>query len=104
MKKVCFTVLVIALLGGAGTAGALIEQRYSEIHQGQWARLGSTPIYCQAVAEAGTRTRVFDCDDWGPSHAVGGTYRAFVDQAGVAVDRWGGAGHTAYRIATYRNP
>jgi hypothetical protein len=103
MRRWLVTTVVVVSLAGAGTAGALVQDTVSKIHQGQWARLGSTPVYCQAITEVSTHAPAFDCNDWGPNHAVGGTYRGRVDQGGVTIDRWDAAGRNAREIATYRN-
>jgi len=103
MRRFSVAMVVVVSLAGAGTAGALVQYSVAQIHQGEWARLGSTAIYCQAITEVGTRAYAFDCNDWGPKYAIGGSYRGLIDQSGVAIDHWDATGHHNYRIATYRN-
>ena len=71
---------------------------------GQWARLGTANIYCEAYAEKGTRQRGLDCGDWSGTYHVGGSASAVIDEQGVEIDDWNASGHRFHRVVTYLNP
>jgi hypothetical protein len=74
------------------------------LRPGQWARLGTTNIYCEAYVESGTRQRGFDCGDWTGNYHVGRSASAVVDEQGVEIDDWDVSGHRFHRVITYLDP
>jgi hypothetical protein len=73
------------------------------VKPGQWARLGTTSVYCQAYIERGTHQPGFDCGDWVGNNHLGGSYSAIIDEQGVEVDRWDASGRHVHRVVTYLN-
>jgi hypothetical protein len=109
MRRLVVVAVVVAALGGAGVAGAVVVgPSLTTIRQGQWARLGTTETYCQAITEnaANNFRPAFDCGDWEGSSHRSGTYSAILDQLGVEVDQWTGYGKNerSHRVVTYLNP
>ena len=74
------------------------------LRPGQWARLGTTNVFCEAYVEKGTRRRGFDCGDWAGTYHVGGSASAVIDEQGVEIDHWDSSGHRFHRVVTYLNP
>lgn len=105
MKRLIVGAVVVAALGGAGVAGAIAEGTTS-LKPGQWARLGASSTYCEAVTEnqANSNRPAFDCGVWAGNSHVARTYSAIIDRLGVEVDRWDQAGRHARSVATYLNP
>jgi hypothetical protein len=69
-------VVAVTALGGAATAGAIVVGAgATTIGQGQWARLGTTEIYCQAITEnaANHNRPAFDCGAWQGNNRRAGT-------------------------------
>jgi len=95
---------VVAVLGGAGVAGAVVEGNVTFIKPGQYARLGTTDVYCQSFVDSGTHKPAFDCGAFGPNYHVGGSYSAIFDQGGVTVDQWDATGRHAHAVLTRLNP
>ena len=109
MRRLIVVAVVVAALGGAGVAGAVVVGAIATtIRQGQWARLGTTETYCQAIAEnaANSNRPAFECGDWEGNYHRSGTYSAIIDRLGVEVDRWTGYGRNekSHRVVTYLNP
>jgi hypothetical protein len=103
VKRVLLTGIVVLVLAGAGGAGALVAGHGTVIHEGQWARLESTSVYCQGRTETANGAPAFDCNDWGPTHVLGGSYRAILDQRGVGIYRWDASGRYFTRVGYYAN-
>ena len=103
MKRLVVVAVVVAALGGTGVAGAIVEVN-ATVKPGQWARLGTTSVYCEAYIEADAHRRGFDCGDWAGNVHVGGSYSAVIDEQGVEVDRWDATGRHVHRVVTYLNP
>jgi hypothetical protein len=104
VKRLIVVAVVIAALGSAGVAGAIVEGNVTTVQPGQWARLGSTSVYCESYIESGTHKPGFDCGDWAGNYHVGGSYSAVIDEQGVEVDRWDASGRHVHRVVTYLNP
>ena len=105
MKRLFVLAVVVVALGATGVAGAIVEGGVATVVKpGQWARLGSTSVYCQAYIESGTHQPGFDCGDWAGSSHVGNSYSAVIDEQGVEIDRWDTTGHHVHRVVTYLNP
>jgi hypothetical protein len=109
MRRLFAFAVVVAALGGAGVAGAVVEGGVTTwIGQGQWARLGTTKVYCQAFTEnqANNYRPAFNCGVWEGNYHRNSTYSAIIDQAGVEVDgRTGFYGHQhIHPVVTYLNP
>jgi hypothetical protein len=104
MRRLLVVVVVVAVLGGTGVAGAIVEGNVTTIKPGQSARLGTTSVYCDAYLDTGTHKPAFDCGVWAGSHHVGGSYSALFDEGGVTVDRWDASGRHVHTVATYLNP
>jgi hypothetical protein len=104
MRRLLVVAVVVVALGGTGGAGAIVEGNVTSIKAGQWARLGTTSVYCEAYIEAGTHQPGFGCGDWAGNFHVGGSYSTVIDEQGVEVDRWDASGHHVHHVVTYLNP
>jgi hypothetical protein len=104
LRRLFVVAVIVAALSGAGVAGAIVEDNTIAIKPGQFARLGTTSIYCGAYVETGTNLPAFDCGDFAGNAHVGGTYSAILDRTGVEVDHWDTSGRNRHAIAIYHNP
>jgi hypothetical protein len=106
MRRLVAVAVVVAALGGAGVAGAIVDGIVTSIGQGQWARLGTTSIYCHAFTENQANNNIpgFDCGDWASNAHVARSYSAIIDATGAEVDRWDLTGRHVHRVVTYLNP
>ena len=103
MKKLLVVAVIVVTLSGAGVAGAVLEVAVTNVGPGQFARLGSTNIYCGGYVESGTKLPAFDCGDFAGNSHVGGSYSAILDRTGVEVDHWDSSGRHRHATATYLN-
>jgi Trk-type K+ transport system membrane component len=97
------TALILSLVAGlvlAGAAGAIVQGKIFTVKTGDYARLGSTSILCQAVAA--TNFSYFDCSRWSASIRVARSYSASIGEGGVSVYRWDVSGKSAKLVKTYR--
>jgi hypothetical protein len=104
MRRLLVVVVVVAALGGTGVAGAIVEGNVTSVKPGQYARLGTTNVYCLAYIDSGTHKPAFDCGAFGPNYHVGGSYSALIDEGGVTVEHWDASGRHFQVAGTYLNP
>jgi hypothetical protein len=104
MRRLLVVAVVVAVLGGTGVAGAIVEGNVITVKPGQWARLGTYRVYCQAYIESGTHQPGFDCGEWVGNYHSGGSSSAVIDEQGVEVDRWDASGRHVHHVVTYLNP
>jgi hypothetical protein len=102
MKRLVIGFAFAICLAGAAVAGAGVVSKLFPIEQGEWAQLGNTNVYCQAIVVKQTGKPAFDCGSWNGNRRVAGTYSAIIDQFGVEIDHWG-SGTRTY-VHTYLNP
>ncbi len=103
-KRILVVVCVVAALGGAGVAGAVVVGNTIGIGRGQWAHLEGTKIYCEAYYERDIGVNGFDCGYWAGSNRVGKSYSMVVDDLGVEIDRWDASGRHYKKVRTFVNP
>jgi hypothetical protein len=109
MRRIVLALVVVAALAGAAAAGAItVGAIATTVRPGQWARLGTSEIYCQAITEnaANSYRPAFECADWVGNHRRDNTYSAIIDRLGVEVDRLSGYGkkQKIRHVVTYLNP
>jgi hypothetical protein len=104
VKRVLVVTACLAALGGAAAGGAIAVGAATDVRDGQWARLGSTRIYCQAFYEKQYKAHAFDCAVWNGSVRARSSYSAVIDELGVEVDRWDSSGRKYRKVTTYVNP
>jgi hypothetical protein len=102
MKRLVIGVTLAIGLAGATVAGARVESKVWPINTGEWARLGNTKVYCEAIVVKQTSKPAFDCSPWNGNRRVVGAYSGIIDQYGVEVDHWGANSRT--NVHTYLNP
>jgi hypothetical protein len=83
---------------------AVVKGNVTSVKSGQYARVRSWTIYCQAFVDSGTHKPAFDCGAFARNYHVGGSYSAVLDEGGVTVYRWDASGRHSHSLWTHLNP
>jgi len=106
MRRFATAAAVVAMLAAAGATGAIAVDNFTDVDEGQWARLDGKNIYCEAfVLASGTHRGepAFDCAAWRGNVRYGNSYSAEIGDWGIKVDRWDAGGRKYRTVYTYGN-
>jgi hypothetical protein len=104
VKRLLVVTALVAALGAAAATGAVVVDRVVDVEDGEWARAGTSRIYCEAFYEKQWRRDAFDCGLWKGNVHVANSYSAVIDDLGVEIDKWDSSGRRYRKIAEFGNP